>query len=316
LPELVVLPRAEMPNRRFESVLMRKIPGFSADFPHLALLWLSLAVLPAAPCAAAPRPTADQRAGAGIEIVLDAPEEDVFRAVQQVASDGIVHGTYVYEKEKTLTGAVAADSSSYFGRWQGPGKALYKVLEGALAPRHFKNSADIGTIIVRYVVQELKDSKVRVQVDAVFVENGRRKVHDSDGSVESSELKEIKDRLDQIRLEKQQAAEAQAQRNQREAQEAAQARQREEERTRLLAAQSSAKSLEQHVSELRHELIRLVASPGVELKSAPFRNAVSLQALSPNSEVIVLIITPYWYGVETTAGQRGWLRHEQVKPLP
>ena len=233
-----------------------------------------------------------------------------------MANDQVVHGTYVYEKEKTLTGAVAANSSSHFGRWEGPGKVLYKIYTGALAPRHFKNSADIGTITVRYLVQELKDSKTRVQIEAVFVEDGRRTVHPSDGSVESSELKEIQDQLQQIHLARQQAAEALEQRNRQAAAEAAQARQREEERSRLLAVQSSAQSLEQHVKELRHELVRLVAGPGIELKSAPFHSSVSLQKLTANSEVLILIVTPYWYGVETTAGRRGWLRRDQVKPLP
>jgi len=279
--------------------------------------WLFAATsLQAAFTPARPAPAGWPQRGEGVEVVLDAPVADVLRAVEHVSGDEIIHGTYVYERDKTLTGAAAADSSAYFGRWQGPGKAFYKILTGALAPRHFRTSSDIGTISVRYVVQELKDGKTRVQVDAVFVEDGRRTVHDSDGSVETSELKEIRDQLQQILLAKQQAAEALEQRNRLQAEQEAAARGQEEEKARQLAALSSAHGLEQHVNELRHELVRLVAGRAVELKAAPFHSAVNLQTLPADSEVIVLIVTPYWYGVETAAGRRGWLRRDQVKSLP
>jgi hypothetical protein len=280
------------------------------------LLIFSLAVLLSNPAAAAHARQGDSSGGGGLEVVLDAPEADVLHAVEQVANDEIIHGTYVYDKEKTLTGAVASTTSAHFGRWQGPGKALYKILTGAVSPRHFKDSSDIGTITVRYLVQEAKDSKTRVEIEAVFVEDARRKVHESDGSVESSEMKEIRDRLQQIRLEEQHAAEAVRQRKELEAAAAAEARKQDEERSRLQAAESSAQTLEQRVSVLRHQLVRLVGRPGAELRSAPFHGAISFQMLRPDSEVVILIVTPYWYGVETSGGQRGWVRRDQVKPLP
>ncbi len=281
-----------------------------------ALLFLMSGAPFPVPAGAVPPPQGGERGSIGIDVVLDAPMADVYRAVQNVANDEVVHGTYVYEREKTLAGAAASESSSYFGPWKGPGKALYKIYSGALAPRHFKESADIGTISVRYLVQELKDSKTRVEIEAVFVEDARKKVHESDGSVESSEMKEIQDQLREIKLAQERDAEAQRQRDQLQAAEAERIREREQERARLLAAESSAKSLEEHVSELRHELVRLVLSPGAELKSAPFHSATSLQTLAPDAEVVVLIVTPYWYGVETSLGRRGWIRRDQVKTLP
>jgi hypothetical protein len=27
-------------------------------------------------------------------------------------------------------------------------------------------------------------------------------------------------------------------------------------------------------------------------------------------------VTPYWYGVETTDGQHGWIKRQQLEPLP
>ena len=258
----------------------------------------------------------DQSEGEGVSVELNAPEGDVLRAVDAVVKDEVVHGTYVYEREKTLTGAVAADSSAEFGPWKGPGKAFYKILTGALAPRHFKNSSDMGTISVRYLVQGLKDSKTRVEIEAVFVEDARRTVHASDGSVESSELKEIEDRLRQIQLEEERAKESAREHKQMEAAAAADAKKQEEERNRLMAAEASAQTLEQRVNTLRHQVVRLVAGPGVGLKAAPFQGAASFRTLIPDTEVVILIVTPYWYGVETSDGQRGWLRRDQVRPLP
>lgn len=263
-----------------------------------------------------PSPQPQSAAGEGIALELDAPEADVLKAVEHVVNDQIVHGTYVYEKDKTLTGAVVENSSAYFGRWEGRGQAFFKVLHGAVAPRHFKESSDIGTLTVRYLVQPGRESRTRLWVEAVFVEDGRRKVHTSDGSVESSEIKEIQERLGQIRLEKQQAAESVKHRQEQEAADALLAREREAERSRLLVAQSSAQGLEQRVSALRHEVVRLVVRPGADLKSAPFHSAVSLQPVPADTEVVILIVTPYWFGVETPGGRRGWLRRDQVKQLP
>ncbi len=279
------------------------------------LLLLAVLILPF-PGLASPKERSQTSGSEGLEVVLEAPEADVFHAVEHVANDEIVHGTYVYEKEKTLRGAVAETSSAYFGRWQGPGKALYKVLNGALAPRHFKNSADVGTIAVRYLVQAVNASRTRVHIEAVFVEEGKRKVHLSDGSVESSEMKEIQDQLQQIKLEEERAAEALKHHQEQEASDAALARQREAEKSRLLAAESAAQSLEERVSALRHEAVRLVNGPGVDLKSGPFHGAVTLQPLPANTEVVILIVTPYWLGVETPEGHRGWVRRDQVKQLP
>src|SRR5690349_18929335 len=104
----------------------------------------------------------------GFVAELPANESVVLQIVQDIADDAIIRGTYVYEKEQTLSGAAPAKSSPYFGTWQGPGHAFYKVLKGAVAPRHFSSSGDIGTITVRYVVEPVNGSHTRVRIDAVF----------------------------------------------------------------------------------------------------------------------------------------------------
>jgi hypothetical protein len=77
-----------------------------------------------------------------------------------------------------------------------------------------------------------------------------------------------------------------------------------------------AESLEQHVAELRRQVERLVKQPGAPLKSAPFHTASTLKSLEPGVEVLILISTPYWYGVETHDGQHGWIRRDQLEQVP
>jgi hypothetical protein len=72
-------------------------------------------------------------------------------------------------------------------------------------------------------------------------------------------------------------------------------------------------TLEEHVKNLRQQLERLVKSPGAPLKSAPFHTASTLQSLPPGTEVLILISTPYWVGVETHEGQHGWIMSDDLE---
>jgi uncharacterized small protein (DUF1192 family) len=93
-------------------------------------------------------------------------------------------------------------------------------------------------------------------------------------------------------------------------------RQREDETTRLAAAQSSVQDLQQRLRALRHELERRVKAPGADLKAAPFRSAANVKALAAYTEVVIVIVTPHWYGVETPDGERGWIHADQLDDLP
>jgi hypothetical protein len=75
-------------------------------------------------------------------------------------------------------------------------------------------------------------------------------------------------------------------------------------------------TLEQHVKELRRQVERLVKSPGAPLKSAPFHTAGTLVLLPQGTEVLIVINTPYWYGVETHDGQHGWMQRDELELLP
>ncbi|MGB8762594.1 MAG: hypothetical protein WCD01_16960, partial [Candidatus Sulfotelmatobacter sp.] len=77
-------------------------------------------------------------------------------------------------------------------------------------------------------------------------------------------------------------------------------------------AATSGQSLEEHVKDLRRQLERLVKDPGAPLKSAPFHTASTLRSLPTGTEVLILISTPYWYGVETHEGEHGWIMRDDL----
>ena len=247
---------------------------------------------------------------------LPNPEADVLAAVQNVADNHIISGTYVYEREKTLTEAVEEKSSSYFDSWPHEGHVFYKVRRDALSPRNFKDSSDIGVITVRYLVHATSDSTTHLEILAVFVEDGTHRLHASGGVVESSEYAEIQKQLLSIQKDRQIALQVKERKTRDAEESAALARQQVEEASRRQDADSSLKNLERRADELQHAVEVRVASPNAELKAAPFRKAATLTKLPANSDVLVEILTTYWYGVVTSDGHRGWIRRDQAVPLP
>jgi len=245
-----------------------------------------------------------------------APIEDVRQAVVSIQKDHIVHGTLIFDREPTLTGAEAVASTPLFDPWPGPGEVYYKIRADAIAPRHFLESADQGTIGVRFVIIPVTQDRTRVKVDAVYIEAARKTVHPSDGNVEKSEMKEIKDALDSLQEAAMEAADARRRELSAELVRKSFVRQREDETARLSTAQANEKDMEQQIVSLRHDLERRVKAPGADLKAAPFQSAANLKTLAAFTDVVVLIVTPHWLGVETPEGQRGWLPLEQLEPLP
>lgn len=253
-------------------------------------------------------------ASPGYVFDVAAPESVVAGIVKDIAADSLIRGTYVYEKEKTLSGAIPASSSSAFGAWQGPGIVFYKTLSDTLSPRHFENSNDLGTITVRYVVIPESATNTRVRIDAVFVERARRKVHVSDGSVETAEFSAIRAGIEKYNRDQEDAAEAQKERQDVLAK-AIQDRERQDEAARVESDEESVRNLEARLHDLQRALEVQVKTGGAEFKSAPFRSAANLKMLPAGSQVVVLILTPYWYGVATPDGQHGWVRRDVVEPV-
>ena len=293
----------------------------SSDWPQLgsrvsprALLIPLLAVAPF--LFPWPGVSRDSLSTPGIVREFPASLVEVRQSVLAVVGDKIVHGTLVFDKEPILTGAEAVDSTPLFDPWEGPGEVYFKIRKNAIAPRHFLESGDQGTIAVRYIVVPVDANRTRVKIDAVYQESGHRVVHASDGTVEKSEMKEIKDQLEALEEAAAQAADARRRETSSELVRQSLIRQREDETTRFQNAESSQINLEQQVGALHHELERRVKAPGADLKAAPFQAAASLKTLSAFTDVVILIVTPHWLGVETPEGQRGWLPQERLEQLP
>jgi hypothetical protein len=297
-------------ERKFLPIRPQSFPTRLAAGLTITILWLlsGTALLHASKDHAAPNP--------GFVTEFAASIEDVLQAVQEVLQDQTIHGTQVFDREPTLTGAVIVQSTPLFESWKGEGKVFYKIRKDAIAPRHFLETADQGTIAVRYVVTSVSPERTRLRIDAIFVETAHRVVHSSDGTVESSEYKVIQDHLHAIQFAEQEAADAQRHRESIDLARQTFIRQREDETTLLAATQASVQDLEQRVSSLRHELERRIKAPGASLKAAPFRSAADVANLTAYTEVIIVIVTPRWYGVETPNGQRGWLPLDQLELLP
>jgi hypothetical protein len=346
--------------------------------------------------------------GEGLLVEIPQPISEVEPVVEEIAGDGIIHGSKEYEKDEFIAGAKPAESSSLFSQWKEGGKVFYKVREKALDPRNFHNSRDEGTLAVRYVVKAEGEKKTILRIDALFQEDVRRTIHKSNGSVESEEYKDIRDHLDAVLLMKKEDSEAKARRQEmldkkkqssangdlpfliadsssRESASAADsgsktaadptssdspahtpsaqnpiaappavqpapvqpapvqpapeqlvARQPTQVQSAPMAESApgqtsaslaatpvasltsavSGQTLEERVKGLRKEVERLVKSPGAALRSAPFHTASALATLSTGTEVLILVSTPYWYGVETHEGQHGWMMRDELEDLP
>ncbi len=287
---------------------------FPARRASTALLFLFVLVVFVA-VRTVPAHASDKQTVEPFAIDLTASNADVLKAVKIVVQDEVIHGTKMYEKEETLYGALEETGSTFFGPYTGPGQAFYKNRKDTVSPTHFKNSSDIGVISVRYVVESVTPSRTHLEISAVFVEDGTRRIHLSDSSVETSEFAEIQAHLTAIQREEQQAAEI-LQKRQLNAEAANIGKERNDEAARIREVAASVKSLQLRADQLQHTLEVRVANVNTELKTAPFHSAQTITELSAGSDVLVEIITEYWYGVETQDGHRGWLRRDQVAPIP
>lgn len=312
--------------------------------------------------------------GEGLIVNVPLPESEVEQVVADIAQNGVIRGTKEYNKDEFVSGANAASSSRVFPAWTEGGKVFYKIREHALDPRNFKDSGDVGALVVRYVVLPQGTKNTVLRIDALFQEDFRRTVHQSSGSVESAEYKDIQEHLEAIEVMKKQNEESEAERQEQilkkknrpiqsgafpvpvessESQSssskgvAAEPAPQPQEQNSAGAGSSQIASnqntsnqgladapgrvaleqpageatvqpvpvqnLEDHVKELRQQVERLVKAPGAPLKSAPFHTASTLQSLTPGTEVLILISTPYWYGIETHDGQHGWMQRDELE---
>ncbi len=151
--------------------------------------------------------------------------------------------------------------------------------------------------------------------------------------MESAEYKDIHDHLDAIQLMKQETAEAEKSHSTSSSKKQQAALNDEpaaspesslpiashlgaSPETTPSMVSTPAVSLEQRVHDLRQQVERLVKTPGAPLKSAPFHTASTLKSLPGGTDVLIVVSTPYWFGVETHDGQHGWILRDELELLP
>jgi hypothetical protein len=336
--------------------------------------WILVLTLLAGPLQA--REKNSMQYGVGLIVNIPTPVAEVSEAVADVAGNGIIRGTKEYNKDEYITGAVPAKSTPLFPAFKDPGKVFYKVRKAALNPWNFKDSADVGTVVVRYIVQPQGEKNSILRIDALYVEDFRRAVHQSNGSVESSEYKDIQDHLGQMELVKKETEEALREKQEHIAKKEfdlgndtellstpspsaqGESSSRADDsaddsktsgRSPLshssssagssLAGSSSAGSStlgsstsnsmlssilaedpdetpDQRVARLRREVQRIVKKPGAPLKSAPFHSATTVKTLAPGTELLVVVLSRYWLGVETHEGAHGWIKRNELEFVP
>src|SRR5262249_50300500 len=185
--------------------------------------------------------------------------------------------------------------------WTEGGKVFYKVRLNALDPQNFKNSGDVGTLAVRYVVEAQDEKHTVLRIDARYVEDFRHAAHPSNGSVESAEYKSIHDRLEELQLLRTETAESErAKREFSSPRPAATSTPvgltdrpspspvppadntptQPSPKAAATLDEAAEANLEAHVDDLRKQVERIVKKPGAPLKAAPFHTASTLKALS------------------------------------
>ncbi len=326
--------------------------------PLLRQAVILLILLPAAiPLPARQKDNASH--GDGLIMSVPFPESEVAHVIEEVVQNGIIRGTKEYNKDEYVSGAVAANSTKVFPEKPESGTTVYyKVRLKTIDPRNFKNSGDLGTLAVRYVIKAQNEKNTVIRIDARFVEDFRRTMHTSNGSVESEEYKVIHDHLEQLELIKAESDEAKKSIDAERAQKAQQVRQEPSATPQQPAvvsappasptptpenapsltsvpspgeasgtaanmgtqdvsslANAQPVALEERVKELRRQVERKVKAPGAPLKSAPFHGASNLQSLASGTEVLIVISTTYWFGVETHDGQHGWMLRDELEPI-
>jgi hypothetical protein len=312
----------------------------SGTGPHSMALWktfvLALALIPVSLVPASARGKDSTQYGAGLIVNVPFPEAEVTQIVHDVVQNGIIRGTREYNKDQYVNGASEASSTRVFPAWTEGGKVFYKVRLKALDPQNFKDTNDVGTLAVRYVVQGQDDKHTVLRIDARFLEDYRHVSHASNGSVEGEEYKDIHDRLDALALMKNTTAEEEAAKDRQERSSSKPQPVLRDEATPVpslspdsstakadvtpavpvAASNIAAQTPEERLQDLRHQVERVVKAPGAPLKSAPFHTASNLQTLTAGTEILIEISTPYWLGVETHAGQHGWIMRDELEPLP
>jgi hypothetical protein len=257
----------------------------------------------------------DRHAEGSLTIDLPASFDTAVQVVSEIAADGVIRGTAEYQVESEITGAQPALSSNLLKPEPVPGASyFYKVRQGALAPRHYKDSNDAGTLVVAYTVEKITDDKSRLTIESVFVPDSHHGRSASDGSVETCEFTAIETRIKTL-----QQAKLEAKQRQETEQQQVRIRQLRREladkQSQFDALNAEVQQLQKRSSELRQLSVVKAKSSAVRLQVAPYAHSRTLQALTEGEELDVLYRSSSWYRVRTSSGSIGWVYASLLEPV-
>jgi hypothetical protein len=252
--------------------------------------------------------------GDGFSFEIDSPYEEVLTVVREEVAAGIIHGTREYTNEEEVSGATPGKVADPFPAWRGEGEALYLSRTDTLAPAHFKDSADVGTLILRYLVQPSHTGTTHIDIHAAFVESAGHHHHPSDGTVEVAEFTEIVNKIKSA--EAQRAEDDRRKKGQAEENRLAELhRLLNEEDTALRQEKEEVRQLSLRADQLRVQTQMQVKEEFAVLRAEPFAAAEQVEALQQHEVVTVLQRTPFWYHVRTQRNSDGWLHYLSLIPI-
>jgi hypothetical protein len=256
----------------------------------------------------------DRLSGGTLIVELPAPFDTATQVVSEIAADGTIRGTGEYKTESEITGALPAQYSALLTPVVPSGAAVfYKIRSSALAPRHYDNSSDMGTIVVAYTVERVSAEKSRLTIESVFVPDSRHGRNGSDGAVESCEFTAIEAKLQALAKVKEEASQKAAQ-EQQQVRIITLRRQLADGQSRFDALNAEVQQLEKRSAELRQLSVVRIKSSAARLKSFPYARASVLRPLSEGEELDVLYRTASWYRVRTNEGSVGWVYYSFLEP--
>jgi len=296
---------------------LARVASFLPAFSALCLVFTSALVFA--------RPDKDAIASS-FSIDVDGRYDDVMEAVNLVANNGVIDGTFEYKGDESLPGAELAPDCSMFDTWRGPGKVICKIRKRALSPSHFINSNDVGTVAVRYIVQTVSPTTTRLFIDAIFLENSHHHPHPSDGYVETTEFAEVAKHLKQLTEahDTLQAGYSSSEASPRSVAASEGAVADAADLQKVLAEQQAKLHVDsQHLADLERRLadlqvgrkLRVVSERG-ELKSNPYSHSSVITAVPQGASLLVIAESEHWYEVRANNGKEGWIHHSQVEAQP
>ncbi|GAC1438220.1 MAG: hypothetical protein NVS1B11_23980 [Terriglobales bacterium] len=241
-----------------------------------------------------------------MSVDLDLSFDEAVKLVNGVAEDGIIRGTWEYRGSSELAGAHAAKIASGFPPWNGQGVVIYKVRPGTLAPEHFYDTEDRGTVAVRYILEPAGARATKLRIDAIFDEDNHHHQHPSDGQVEDQEFVAISDKITELAEQKQQQA--------RDSEQQAQEKKIQDLREQLSREQAAIEDAHTKEDQLQHKAQEAnggkpatVRTEIADLKIAPYAQSKTLKELAQGELVTILVRTQHWYRIQTSSGEQGWV---------